>query len=122
MIITWNRGNSPNHVARSFHLEEFECPCGGCSLQKVDSSLLEQLDALRDIIKAPIIIVSGFRCARYNKTLGGPPKSPHLSGFAASIYSPKYSLEELEKLSEKYFSRIIVTKKFLTVVIDRDGK
>jgi uncharacterized protein YcbK (DUF882 family) len=121
VLIMWNRGNAPRHVARNFHLGEFECRCGACELQYIDSNLLEMLDDLRELIKAPIMIIEGFRCSAYNKTIQGSSKSRHVRGMAADIRVPKYSLEELEKLAGRYFGRIGVANTFLHVDVD-DGE
>lgn len=121
MIIKWSRGQAPKHVARNFHLGEFECRCGICETQMIDSQLLEQLDSLRENIKAPIMITSGYRCEAHNKAIGGAAKSRHVRGMAADIFAPKYSIEELEKLAEKYFKRIGTGKTFLHVDVD-DGE
>jgi len=43
------------------------------------------LQPLRDELKIPIKISSGYRCPRVNKAIGGAAKSQHLSGFAADI-------------------------------------
>lgn len=43
------------------------------------------LDPLREAIKEPIIISSGYRCPRLNKAVGGAPDSQHVAGLAADI-------------------------------------
>lgn len=121
MIIKWSRGNAPRHVARNFHLGEFECGCGSCVTQSIDSTLLELLDSLREDLGKVIIINSGFRCDKHNKAVGGAPKSRHLVGLAADISSKSVTIEELEKLAEKYFSRIGIAKTFVHVDVD-EGK
>ena len=44
------------------------------------------LDPLRRIHQKPIIITSGFRCAKLNKAVGGVPNSWHTKGNAADIH------------------------------------
>lgn len=117
-IWSWDRGTAPVHVARYFCAEEFECKCGKCIKQFIAGDLIEKLDALRDDIKAPIIIHSGYRCEEHNAAVGGKVKSRHMAGLAVDISSPKYSIEELEKLVEKYFKRIGIGKTFIHVDID----
>lgn len=43
------------------------------------------LDPLRRILQAPIIITSGYRCAKLNKAVGGVPNSWHTKGNAADL-------------------------------------
>lgn len=43
------------------------------------------LQPVRNSIKAPMIITSGFRCEKLNKLVGGAPNSNHLSGCAADF-------------------------------------
>jgi uncharacterized protein YcbK (DUF882 family) len=118
MIIKWSRGNAPNHVAQNYKLSEFECKCGVCDGQMIDSDLLAKLDALHDTIKGAIIIHSGYRCDAHNTAIGGETKSRHLRGLAADIFTNTCTLEQLEKLCEKLFQRMGVAKTFLHVDVD----
>lgn len=43
------------------------------------------LDPLRKLWGAPIIVTSGFRCAKLNRAVGGVAKSQHTKGQAADI-------------------------------------
>lgn len=56
------------------------------------------LQPLRDHIKAPIIISSGFRCPRVNEKAKGSLTSQHMTGQAVDIYSTKISNAKLFKL------------------------
>jgi uncharacterized protein YcbK (DUF882 family) len=47
--------------------------------------LIDQLERLRFLVGKPIIILSGYRCQRRNREVGGTPKSQHLYGRAADI-------------------------------------
>jgi len=48
------------------------------------------LEAIRDKIKKPIYISSGYRSKDLNKKIGGSKTSAHMSGLAADIVSPSY--------------------------------
>jgi hypothetical protein len=48
------------------------------------------LEAIRDKIKKPIYISSGYRSKDLNKKIGGSKTSAHMSGLAADIISPSY--------------------------------
>lgn len=47
--------------------------------------LVELLQRIRDHFDRKITVTSGCRCERYNKEVGGSPKSQHLYGRAADI-------------------------------------
>jgi hypothetical protein len=50
------------------------------------TALIENvLDPLREAWGAPIIVTSGYRCARLNKAVGGASSSQHTKGEAADI-------------------------------------
>jgi uncharacterized protein YcbK (DUF882 family) len=87
--------NSINHIKVSdhFHLDEFQCPC--CQLVMLHPLLLQKLTDLRNKIKKPIIITSGYRCQTNNEKVGGVKGSFHLFGMAADIYVSKMDLNEL---------------------------
>lgn len=43
------------------------------------------LDPVRDMVNAPIIITSGYRCPQVNRLVGGVDNSQHMSGCAADF-------------------------------------
>lgn len=53
-----------------------------CHLQKLCDEVLQPL---RDYLRAPIYINSGYRCPELNKAVGGVSNSQHLNGYAADI-------------------------------------
>lgn len=74
-------------LSKNFMASEFWCKCG-CNEFEISSTLILGLQELRDIIGKPIIVNSGFRCAKHNQAVGGSPRSQHLFGKAADIQSP----------------------------------
>lgn len=78
-------------LSKNFSRKEFECHCGNCGFDTVDSSLLETLQTLHDCFKnvfdtnIQIIINSGSRCHYHNRNVGGKLNSQHLIGKAADI-------------------------------------
>jgi zinc D-Ala-D-Ala carboxypeptidase len=56
------------------------------------------LQPLRDHIKSPIIISSGWRSDKVNELTGGVRNSQHRLGLAADIYSTKISNARLFKI------------------------
>lgn len=69
----------------NFRKEEFKCPCCGGYGPGIASSLVENLQALRNKY-GNTIITSGYRCPNWNKRVGGDPNSAHLKGQAADFY------------------------------------
>ena len=83
-------------MAKYFTIDEFEKSAKACkmgidnTIPSVQRKNIEKLvnlvlDPLREAIKVPIIISSGYRCPRLNKAVGGAIDSQHLDGLAADI-------------------------------------
>ena len=64
--------------------------------------LAKNLQVLRDEVKKPIKITSGYRPAQHNAKIGGASKSRHITGQAADFkiegYTPKQVAVVIEKL------------------------
>lgn len=56
------------------------------------------LDPLREAYGRPIVVSSGYRCAKLNRAVGGVARSQHLSGQAADLQSAGKSRSEHKKL------------------------
>lgn len=56
------------------------------------------LQPLRDRIKKPIVINSGYRCTELNEAIGGVPTSQHVLGQAADIKVKGLSSFEIAKV------------------------
>lgn len=56
------------------------------------------LDPIRELVAAPVIITSGYRCERLNKLVGGVPDSQHRTGHAADFYVKDFSRGDMAKL------------------------
>lgn len=55
------------------------------------------LQPLRNRIKKPVIITSGYRCLELNRSLGSKDNSQHVLGEAVDIYVPGYTALELAR-------------------------
>ena len=75
--------------------------------------LAETLQVIRDAIKAPITISSGYRCAELNKAVGGSKTSSHMQGLAADIHAKGYTPKQL--------AEFIVNSLFLKRSVARNG-
>ena len=87
-------------VSKDFKLYEFECHDGNHEV-KIDPELVEKLQKLRDLVKKPIIINSGYRTPDYNKKIGGVPNSQHIQGKASDIVIKGYTPEQVKVLAKK---------------------
>lgn len=67
------------------------------------------LEPLREIVKKPIVITSGYRCHDLNLAIGGSDTSQHMEGKAADIIVPGLSVSEVFELTSKYvpFDQVI---------------
>jgi uncharacterized protein YcbK (DUF882 family) len=67
--------------------------------------LAENLQVLRDYLKAPITVNSGYRSPKHNANIGGAKRSQHLLGTASDIvilgYSPSQVAEAIEHLIDE---------------------
>lgn len=80
-------------VSKNFFAYEFECPC--CGGLKIDDKLIDGLQFLRDAVKTPITVVSGYRCLKHNRRVGGAAGSYHVYGMAADLYVPGVTPQKL---------------------------
>ena len=85
-------------IAQYFKLSEFACPC--CKRVMLHPLLLKKLVELRAIIKKPLYITSGYRCAEYNQKVGGIKCSYHMLGLAADIRIEGVSALDLLEYAE----------------------
>ncbi|WFD12023.1 YcbK family protein [Tepidibacter hydrothermalis] len=81
-------------ITEHFRVGEIVCH-DGSSEYIINSKALEGLEKLREIIKKPIIINSGYRTVSYNKRCGGSPKSQHLVGNAIDFHVKGMSTEDI---------------------------
>jgi uncharacterized protein YcbK (DUF882 family) len=73
------------NLSQHFTSQEFACKCG-CGLSDVHPMLIDLLETIRDKAgEKPVTIVSGHRCEKHNKKVGGAPKSQHRLGKASDI-------------------------------------
>jgi uncharacterized protein YcbK (DUF882 family) len=75
-------------LSNNFQLSEFASKCGRQTpLEVVErlQVLAQNLQVLRDEVKRPIRINSGYRSPQHNRKVGGATKSRHVVGDAADI-------------------------------------
>ena len=54
--------------------------------RNINLLVVNVLDPVRDELRTPIIITSGYRCPQVNKLVGGVNNSQHMSGCAADFH------------------------------------
>ena len=69
----------------NFEKSEFKCPCCGGYGVGIASSLVANLQTLRNKYGS-LVVTSGYRCESYNKRVGGIAGSAHTKGQAADFY------------------------------------
>lgn len=92
-------------LTNNFNSDEFACKDGNkvpeAYLPNV-KKLAANLQVLRDHLGKPIIINSGYRTPKYNKSVGGAPASKHLLAEAGDIrvagMTSKQVHSEIQKL------------------------
>ncbi len=72
------------------------------------------LDPLREAYGKPIVVTSGYRCAKLNRAVGGAPKSQHVAGEAADIRS----LSDFPSENKRLFDLIVRLKLPFDQLID----
>ena len=82
-----------------------------------------QLEKVRQILKKPIIINSGYRTREVNKAVGGVYNSRHLTGCAADISLKNISKNEIQELKawqsmNPDVREFIVRETYLHIAID----
>ena len=116
-------------VMRFFKEKELSCRCCGqlppLIRGNIEALVENVLDPLRERYGKPIIVNSGYRCAKHNKAVGGASNSQHMVGEAADITagSPEGNEKLLKILLEsKNFDQLIIYPTFLHVSWKRVGQ
>lgn len=77
-------------LSKNFSKHEYACKCG-CGENHTDEVLLDlnrRIQALRDIYDMPMVIISGHRCRKHNKAVGGSTTSRHMVDAADLRFAP----------------------------------
>ncbi len=72
---------------KNFKVNEFACKCG-CE-NKIQQSVIDLCQAIRERAGIPIRVNSGYRCAEHNAKVRGVKGSQHIQGVAADISCAK---------------------------------
>lgn len=100
MIKTYAKGKI-TQLSANFKSTEFDCHGSGCCSQTlVDEKLVEYLQKIRDHFGKSVIISSGYRCEKHNRSVGGATASKHKQGMAADIMVTDIKPAEVAKYAE----------------------
>jgi len=78
-----------------FTFRDFRSP--GSGWIKLDRALVRALETYRAELGAPVVVLSGYRDARWNRAHGGLRRSQHLHGTAADV-EPAMTVDEVRAL------------------------
>jgi len=88
---TWHWANfSPAEIA-----------CRGSEELKLDTDAMDKLQALRDALGKPLIVLSAYRSPAHNKAVGGAPVSKHMLGTAFDISMANHDPVAFEAAARK---------------------
>jgi zinc D-Ala-D-Ala carboxypeptidase len=107
---------------RYFLPKDFSCKCEGLCDHPIAISmdLVTKLDAIRHLMNRHIIVLSGTRCERHNRKIGGAPQSAHICkngvSHAADIHCPDNDFRmAFVAAAVPLFGRIGIGKDFIHV-------
>ncbi|WP_372841028.1 YcbK family protein [Phaeovulum sp.] len=78
-----------------------EIACRGSGALKLNSQAMDKLQALRDALGKPLIVLSGYRSPAHNKAVGGAPASKHMDGTAFDIAMANHDPVAFEEAARK---------------------
>lgn len=116
-------------LSSNFESTEFDCPCINreCVFTYIDLDLITKLQSLRDIVRVPLFINSGFRCTKHQLDLKerghqtASLVSSHEHGMAADIFTIKHTGLELEEMARDLgFKAVGVGESWIHVDLRRD--
>jgi len=121
---TWKSGEKPEPLSQFFSTHEFESKDKNCFINFIRGELVNKLTAVREELKLPIIVTSGYRTAedqRRLRKLGletSKGTSTHELGEAADIACSDMGL--LLEICSKHFKAIGISRSFLHVDLRQD--
>lgn len=126
-ILTLPKG-SKALVTKDFTASEFDCPCDKCGSTLIDLELVAGIQRMRDALRVPITVTSGYRCTLHQIELQergletAKKKSTHEEGRAADISTGKHSGDQLEACARGCGFRAVGVGKMFIHIDMRDDK
>ena len=122
MLQVYKRGANIK-LTKNFSTSEFDCNCrfDDCTYTLIEDLLVNKLQGLRDDLKQPLHITSGFRCQKHNSSIiDSSKRSQHLVGRAVDVKFPVFlERQKFIDLCNKHFGFVLVYKKFVHLDIRR---
>ncbi|MBW6494149.1 MAG: DUF882 domain-containing protein [Burkholderiaceae bacterium] len=78
-----------------------EIACRGTGALKLDTEAMDRLQALRDALAKPMLVLSGYRSPAHNRAVGGAPASKHMDGTAFDIVMANHDPLAFEAAARK---------------------
>jgi len=101
----WSEADENAWRQRWPHFLPAEMACRRSGKLKIDTRLLDMLEATRRELGAPMIVNSGFRSRLHNTLIGGALRSYHVRGMAADIRTTRIQPEMLISIAQKHGAR-----------------
>ena len=81
------------------YFSEDELRCKGTGEVNMDEKFMDKLDLLRERLKQPMSISSGYRSESHNIAIGGSTRSAHLKGCAVDVVCSGHKAFEIVRLA-----------------------
>lgn len=99
-------------ITDHFNLQEFHSKDGTPYPEKwINSRLLKlcnQLEVVREVVKAPLIILSGYRSLKHNARVGGAKNSQHVQGTAVDVMVKGLDAKKLSAIFEDLIAKKLI--------------
>ena len=98
-------------LTKNFYLDEFQCKDLSDIPLEVFNNILELADnmqVIRDVLKKPITINSGYRSPEYNEKIGGAKGSKHKLGQACDFTVKGLTPDEVAKAVKVLITEMLI--------------
>lgn len=105
-----------------FALSELRCRCGCSAEPALVASLArvaQALEQLRAAIGRPVQVISGHRCPKRNRQVGGSPRSQHMAGTAVDVQVEGMTGVQLRQVVERLIAEGLVPDGGIGTYADR---
>jgi zinc D-Ala-D-Ala carboxypeptidase len=98
------------------------------ALANIKGVLAPGMQRIRDALRKPVLISSGYRCQMLNAIVNGSPNSAHVNGLAADFRSPGFGTPNavvrflLKQAEEIGFDQMIFEGSWVHVAFAAQGK
>jgi len=100
-------------LTKNFLYSEFTCKCG-CGFNAIQIVFVRRLQMIRTLIRRPLTVVSGCRCTKHNRYVGGATKSRHLRGIAVDVKATGLTPKQIASIARSLgFGGIGIGKTFV---------